>query len=618
MQRRVRRWTWLAAGLASVMAALWYLLPVSAHARQVRSDPADGEILTAAPPQVNIWFSEELTPQFSGAKILDLNGKEIPLNGSRVDAADSAHLILDVPPLADGTYSVNWQVHSRVDGHTTQGYFVFIVGEASGAAVASSLQTAEPSPPLIEIILRWLNYLLILNLGGALAVFAFLLPTTGEWRHGLGQAFLRLGAVAAAAAFVLGFALLAWQVQTLRVPTEFTWADTLNQLVGGTRWGALWVMRQALLLVLALFWWTGGARLPVRLVAGISGLVVAGLVWILALGSHAAALAARVELALAADFIHYLAAALWLGALQTLLLAGWLWRRVKHRNPPGVDFTALWAGFGWFAFVGVGLLWATGIYNTARQVATLDALLTTGYGRSLLLKITLALLMGLAGLFNSAALHPGVKARLERLLRRRLEGKWYSAQALPRRIALEAIFGVVLLGMVGVITASSPVNDFSFTIDPSRLPEITSGNVGDLLVTFSAQPNRPGENIMTIQAVSSRRPPPAEILRVIVRFRYLGRALGEQTADAALLEPGMYRLGGSYLSLPGPWNVEIAVRRKGMEDSVVNFRWMVGIYGKPHPKFLSNADWELPLGVLSGVVLLGVIVAAIRLRQRKV
>ena len=81
---------------------------------------------------------------------------------------------------------------------------------------------------------------------------------------------------------------------------------------------------------------------------------------------------------------------------------------------------------------------------------------------------------------------------------------------------------------------------------------------------MAVEPNQAGQNIIDVRASSTRRPAPAEILRVIMRITYLGESMGTQSADAPMIDPGLYRLGGSYFSLPGPWKVDVVVRRKGI------------------------------------------------------
>lgn len=75
--------------------------------------------------------------------------------------------------------------------------------------------------------------------------------------------------------------------------------------------------------------------------------------------------------------------------------------------------------FGLVAASSLGVLLMTGLYNSGQQVASLDALLFTLYGQSLLLKIGLVVGVGLIGLINSARLHPRVADVIRRVLRRR-------------------------------------------------------------------------------------------------------------------------------------------------------------------------------------------------------
>ena len=132
-----------------------------------------------------------------------------------------------------------------------------------------------------------------------------------------------------------------------------------------------------------------------------------------------------------------------------------------------------------------------------------------------------------------------------------------------------------------------------------------------MLVTFSAKPNRPGQNVFTVRAISQRRPPPAEVMRVILRFTYLGQEMGTVTADAEKMEESLYRLGGSYFSLPGPWQVEVAVRRRGLEDSAARFDWTVAPPGEAQPVILSDRTWEPLLTILAAGLLVLVLSATV-------
>ncbi len=157
-------------------------------------------------------------------------------------------------------------------------------------------------------------------------------------------------------------------------------------------------------------------------------------------------------------------------------------------------------------------------------------------------------------------------------------------------------------GSAACPAAAPPIGvDASPTAPPARGPEfappastlssLLTQTVDDLVITFSAQPNKPGANIFIVRAVSTRRPPPAEVLRVILRFTFQGQDLGTETVDAVATDPGVYRVGGNYLSIAGEWNVEAVVRRQGIQDSVATFDWTVAPAVETRPLLISNRPW---------------------------
>jgi hypothetical protein len=132
-----------------------------------------------------------------------------------------------------------------------------------------------------------------------------------------------------------------------------------------------------------------------------------------------------------------------------------------------------------------------------------------------------------------------------------------------------------------------------------------------MVITFSASPNRPGQNLFTVRAVSTRRPAPAEIIRLILRFTFLGQEMGRSSVDAVEIEPGLYQAGGNYLSLAGPWQVQVVARRAGIEDTVANFNWMVAPPGQARPVLISNSRWEPILTILAAIFILMILLTFI-------
>jgi methionine-rich copper-binding protein CopC len=100
--------------------------PAAAHAELERANPRVGATVAAAPPQLELFFTEPIEPAFSTVQVLGPNGQPVAGNKPTVDPADGKHLLLALPSLGAGTYKVVWRVVS-VDTHVTNGDFTFRV-----------------------------------------------------------------------------------------------------------------------------------------------------------------------------------------------------------------------------------------------------------------------------------------------------------------------------------------------------------------------------------------------------------------------------------------------------------------------------------------------------------
>ena len=100
-----------------------------AHAFLDHAEPKVGSTLTNSPAIIKIWFTQSLEPAFSTIEVKDGQGNEVDKKDVHLNAKDKTLLIVSVPPLPDGTYTVTWHATS-VDTHRTQGQFEFIVKAA--------------------------------------------------------------------------------------------------------------------------------------------------------------------------------------------------------------------------------------------------------------------------------------------------------------------------------------------------------------------------------------------------------------------------------------------------------------------------------------------------------
>jgi copper resistance protein C len=115
---------------AAVAALLLGPAAAWAHAKLVKSEPAQRAVLNQPPSQLRLWFNERLEPAFSVATVLDASGNRVTSTEAAVSGTDPKLLVLALPPLAKGTYTVEFQVLS-VDGHTVKAGFRFEIREAA-------------------------------------------------------------------------------------------------------------------------------------------------------------------------------------------------------------------------------------------------------------------------------------------------------------------------------------------------------------------------------------------------------------------------------------------------------------------------------------------------------
>ncbi len=580
---------------------------VSAHAYLLRSDPAANSILETAPATIKLWFSEIISQEFSNAQLFSASGQSLDVSVI-VNPADPTLMIVDLPELEDGVYSLRWTAHSELDGHFSYGLFIFGVGQGADLSTATAVET-DTAVPLSELLLRWLNFIAYAGLIGAFAVtYLVLKPRTqpeaiAAVQRTAQKRMLRLAWWCSLAALLLGVAWLAWQAYTLADSSagSLSMAEAGWQWLGQTRLGFYWWARQLVLLVVA-----GSLRvllrrkMPPAWLVPLTGILLMVLALIQSLTSHAAALTPNTAVAVTADALHLLAASFWIGGLLALAV-GLLPLARRHD-----DFTALvkagWQPFGRWAALSAGLLFITGLYSTGREVSSANAMITTFYGQTLLVKISLMLVVGLFGAANAMLLHPRLAAPLARLLRKPVGWTPFSFRQFPRLVMAELALGLLVLLLAGVITAVPTARGATYTAAANSL-STRNQTVDDMFITLAINPNQAGQNIFTVRAVSTRRPPPAELLRVILRLTYLEEDLGLTSVTMDKFEPDLYLVSGNQLYLPGRWQIDVVARRKGIEDSVARFEWVVPQSAPEQGPIISDAPWEPWLTVLAAILL---------------
>ena len=111
---------------AAVLVMFVFQQVAQAHAFLDHAEPRVGSTVSDSPTEVKIWFTEEVEPAFSVIQVKDDKGSEVDSSDTHVDPSNQKLLIVSVPKLSPGKYSVTWKVVAS-DTHHTQGTFSFTV-----------------------------------------------------------------------------------------------------------------------------------------------------------------------------------------------------------------------------------------------------------------------------------------------------------------------------------------------------------------------------------------------------------------------------------------------------------------------------------------------------------
>lgn len=111
---------------AAAAACAIFAAPALAHTRLEASSPQANSVVSPAPAQVRLQFSDPLELPFSKIKLVDQGGAVVVPARIAIDPANPRVLIATTPGLRAGAYHVQWSSVTR-DGHKVKGEFGFRV-----------------------------------------------------------------------------------------------------------------------------------------------------------------------------------------------------------------------------------------------------------------------------------------------------------------------------------------------------------------------------------------------------------------------------------------------------------------------------------------------------------
>jgi copper resistance protein D len=224
--------------------------------------------------------------------------------------------------------------------------------------------------------------------------------------------------------------------------------QTLQTVLLQTHFGHLWAFRLACCVLLGILLFSGSHEL---IIAILSLVILASL----AVAGHSGAVVTNAGLLpIVGDMGHLIAAALWPGGLVPLLvlLAGQYRTGDQTTKRLVADVVRR---FSSLSLVVVGLLAGTGLLNTYFIVGSVGALFTTDYGRLLLLKIALFVLMLGLGALNLLVLKPRL-SRAAMVETQTAGAVMTPTSSLIRSVACETFLAAGVVLVVGFLGATPP------------------------------------------------------------------------------------------------------------------------------------------------------------------
>lgn len=538
------RWAGAAAALVALALVVLGAAPASAHAELIETDPAEGAVVETAPDTVTLTFNEPVRLTSQEIAVYDATGEQVAAtsgaNGTEVTVGLSG-----AADLADGTYVVSWNVLSG-DGHPISGALTFSVGAPSASVTtAPGPQRSSAVVTVVRDVLTVITYVGLLLAAGLALFLALVLPRTwtGTQTRARLRRLLRYAALAAVAGIVL------------QVPVAAVYGQGLELVDVGAAFDPDLVVNELLsaaLVVVGLGIAAGASadappdRTRGRLLAGGAVLALAGPT----LAGHTRAFEPS-PLLVAADVLHLVAGAVWLGGLVGLVLS---LRALAGREVVAATTLAR------FSTLAGGLLLAvaaTGTFLAWRIVGSWSGLVETRYGWLLLGKVAIALLVAAVGGWNRWRTLPGVTRAAGFGDRER------AAAAVTRTVRVEAVLLVALLGVTGFLVNQSPRP--APVVAASGATGVGAATAGDLRVLAVMDPRRTGSNTLLVQLQDEEGEPYDPPVHPDVALRTEGLDLG--TVVVTPIAAGTYR-GEVVVPRAGEWEVQVGIALSRFDNPV--------------------------------------------------
>ena len=416
---------------------------VSAHPFTEETIPSLASNAPTGTSEVIVFFSEPVDINFSEVKVLDNNGNQID-NKDTNYYEDELSLIVTTPPLEDGVYTVTTKVLSKVDGHLVPNAFLFAVGNIVIDPALLELENTSELVFLPEAGARFPGIV------GQTIVLGVVIASLIIWgtqnkqsireelekieniHHGK---FMSITGIGLGLIFISDILMIV--VQTIRLETSPL--DAIQ-----TDFGNIWAIRMVITIILLGIWFgldrkknlSKKNQIPM-LIASLALIATSSLI------GHGAASGETPALIL--DYIHNLVAAVWIGGIFyfvfTLLPT---FSQLKESNREKMSLVLI-PRFSIAFIIAIGIVIITGPTLMWFLESDVGLITESVYGQLILIKIAIAAIMVVLGGFFQFRLQRNAEKNFS-------SGKISVHKKLKRTLKIDAVLGIILLGIVALLT----------------------------------------------------------------------------------------------------------------------------------------------------------------------
>ena len=486
---------------------------VSAHAVLIGTEPVAGAVLDVSPEEIILRFNESVSTAFSSVRVINQNGDELWSVKTRHVEGDRTAVRADAGGLEEGTYIVVWRITSA-DGHPVQGSFTFQVGTRStdvSSVVAAFIEDEHGLSRLFSVI-RWVLLAgVVVMIGGVWLITRRPIgPPSPRTRVMLWGAWTF--ASVATLQTLLAYGPHASGLKIYEALDVSLLGETMTTGFGQWQLVRLGVLGFIAVLLRELAW-----RDDRRWKATMTVLVVS-LVFTISASGHPGV---RGPVSVVIDVVHLIGVGLWLGAVMVIVLDRRRW--LADTNTVG--------RFSRMSGIVVPIIVATGVMQTLLLVGNPTTLMDYRYGRMLLIKVSLVVVIVALG---------GVSRRI---LRR------FGSNRLGASMAIESVVGAVIIAITAVLTGVPPTQ--ASTIEPFVGSQVRSNVI--LEVTIS--PARVGETEIHVVFV----PPGGSLQRIELTDVRLGLPdRGVPNGSITLQQVGPNHWAGTHTFVfAGEWDLKV-------------------------------------------------------------